>query len=106
MVLFVLTPDPAVVRWCSRGFDTGHPGFILVPIAIGHDQTDRITALEDARNNLGLAILSALTHGDTPEGLAILDTVVEAVSFSALKGRACSSSSHLAGVVQAASSAA
>ena len=80
VVLLVLTPDPAVVRWCSRGFDTGHPGFILIPITIGPDQTDRITALEDARNNLGLAVLSALTHGDTPEGLAILDTVVEALN--------------------------
>ncbi|WP_157964034.1 hypothetical protein [Actinocorallia populi] len=80
VVLIVITPDPAVARWCARGFDTGHPGFILAPLCIGPEETDRITDLEEARENLELAFMSALTHGDTPQGLVILDTFVEALN--------------------------
>ncbi|MEO3786836.1 hypothetical protein ABGB12_26210 [Actinocorallia sp. B10E7] len=89
VVLLVLTPDPAVLRWCAKGFHLGHPGLILCPLGIGPDDIDRITDPEEARNNLELAVLSALAHGDTPQGLAILDTVVEAMNSAELDKACC-----------------
>ena len=79
VVLMVLTPSPSVVRWCSEGFDLGHPGLILCPLPLGPDKIDKITDPEQAKQNIQLAFASALTHGDGPLGPAILDALAEAL---------------------------
>jgi hypothetical protein len=79
VALLVFTTDPAVAAWCARGFDLGHPGLVLIPLVIGPGDIEAITSVHEAAANIELAVLSALTHGDTPQGPAVLDTVTRAL---------------------------
>ncbi|AUX46759.1 hypothetical protein SOCE26_082680 [Sorangium cellulosum] len=69
--LLVVTIDPKMARWCSQPIDTGHPGWLLVPLVLGPQGVPVITDAELAKAAPELAVLSALAHGQGEAGEAI-----------------------------------
>ena len=64
--LLVITVDDAVARWASRSIELG-PGSRCRPWVVGPSNTPAITELEDARENVELAVLSAIEHGQSTD---------------------------------------
>jgi hypothetical protein len=64
--LLVITIEDAVARWAGRWIDVG-PGTQCKPWVIGPSNTPAITALQDAQENVELAVLSAIEHGQSPD---------------------------------------
>ena len=60
--LLVITIDEAVSRWASKPIELG-PGSRCQPWVVGPSNTPVITELQDARENVELAVLSAIEHG-------------------------------------------
>ena len=64
--LLVITIEDAVARWAGRFIDVG-PGTRCTPWVVGPSNTPMITALQDAQENVELAVLSAIEHGQSPD---------------------------------------
>src|SRR6267142_4829361 len=58
MCLLVITVEDAVARWAGRSIDVG-PGTRCKPWVVGPSNMPAITALQDAQENVELAVLSA-----------------------------------------------
>jgi hypothetical protein len=76
-VLLVVCPDKGVARWCAQPIRIGHPGFTLEPLVCGPEEIPMITDPAVAVRDLHLTTLSAITHGDKPEGRSVLKTFAE-----------------------------
>jgi hypothetical protein len=77
--LVVICPDRATARWASLPIETGHPGLTLTPLVIGPDNTPVITDVAEAIGDIGLAAVSAITHGMDPQIQTILATLTQAL---------------------------
>jgi hypothetical protein len=64
--LLVITVDEAVARWAGRPIDLG-PGSQCKPWVVGPANTPTITELRDAKENVELAVLSAIEHGTSTD---------------------------------------
>ncbi|WP_437875623.1 hypothetical protein [Sorangium sp. So ce513] len=69
--LLVVTIDPAMVRWCSRPIDTGHPDWTLKPLVLGPEGVPVVTDAEQARAAPEVVVLSAMAHGQGEAAEAI-----------------------------------
>jgi hypothetical protein len=76
-VLLVVCPDAAIARWCAKPIHVGHPGWVLSPLVYGPEQIPVMTDPSVAARDPDLATLSALAHGDGPEGKAVLEVFAE-----------------------------
>ena len=79
--LVVVATDATIARWAGRPIETLQPGSPFVPLVLGPSDIPRISAAE-ARQQPWLAVLSALTHGNEPDGAAI--TLAAFAGLSAL----------------------
>ncbi len=70
--LLVVTNNKARARRLSRKIVIGHPGFALEPLVLGPEQVPRIDTIAEAQKYPELGLLSALAHGNEPDGLAIV----------------------------------
>jgi hypothetical protein len=77
--LLVVTPDAGVARWCAQPIELGHPGFVLHPLVVGPHAIPRVTEARVAREDLELAVLSALAHGRGAAGQEVTRAVLEAL---------------------------
>ncbi|MGA4996310.1 hypothetical protein [Nonomuraea bangladeshensis] len=77
--LIVICPDHTVARWALRVIETGHPGLELTPLVIHPDNTPLITDVEQAKENIGLAIMSTIIQSKNPRFLAVQDAVMKAL---------------------------
>jgi hypothetical protein len=75
-VLLVMSPDPAVAKWCAGPIDLGHPEWILRPVVLGWDRVPVLTDPEEATRSPELAVLSALAHGVRDGHEKVLDTLL------------------------------
>jgi hypothetical protein len=64
--LLVITIEDAVARWAGRSIDVG-PGTRCKTWVVGPSNMPAITALQDAQENVELAVLSAIEHGQSPD---------------------------------------
>ena len=64
--LLVITVEDAVARWAGRSIELG-PGTRCNPWVVGPSNTPVITELEDAKENVELAVLSAVEHGQSTD---------------------------------------
>ena len=64
--LLVITNKHAVADWAGKSIDLG-PGTRCKPWVIGPSNMPAITALQDAQENVELAVLSAIEHGQSPD---------------------------------------
>ncbi|WP_437996576.1 hypothetical protein WMF26_36995 [Sorangium sp. So ce185] len=69
--LLAVTIDPKMTRWCSQPIDTGHPGWILVPLVLGPQGVPVVTDAEQAKAAPEVVVLSAMAHGQEEVGEAI-----------------------------------
>jgi predicted transposase YdaD len=59
--LLVITIEDAVARWATKSIEVG-PGTRCTPWVIGPSNTPAVTELQDARENVELAVLSAIEN--------------------------------------------
>ena len=64
--LLVVTIEDAVARWAARSIELG-PGAYCTPWVVGPSNTPAITELQEAKNNVELAVLSAIEHGKSAD---------------------------------------
>jgi len=64
--LLVITIEDAVARWATRLIELG-PGSRCKPWVVGPANTPVITELRDAQENVELAVLSAIEHGQSTD---------------------------------------
>jgi hypothetical protein len=64
--LLVITIEETVARWAGRSIELG-PGTRCNPWVVGPSNTPAVTGLQDARENVELAVLSAIEHGQSPD---------------------------------------
>ena len=62
----MITIENAVARWAARAIELG-PGSLRSPWVVGPSNTLAITELEEAEENVELAVLSAMEHGKSPD---------------------------------------
>jgi len=82
--LLVITLDASVARWANRSIELG-PGSRCQPWVIGPSNAPVVTGLEQAKENVELAVLSAVEHSRNPDtelaarivhaALAAVDTI-------------------------------
>ncbi len=68
--LLVITIADAVARWAGRPIELG-PGTRCIPWVVGPSNTPTVAELQDAEENVELAVLSAIEHAQSKDvGLA------------------------------------
>ena len=81
-VLIVITQDSDTARWAAKPIRFGVPGYeslIVRPLVLGPDNVPLIADEREARRDVPLAVLSAMTHGRGPQVPAILEHLVAAL---------------------------
>jgi hypothetical protein len=64
--LLVITTENTVAHWAGRSIELG-PGTRCRPWVVGPSNTPVITELQDAQENVELAVLSAIEHGQSAD---------------------------------------
>ena len=64
--LLVVTVEDAVTRWAGRSIELG-PGTRCNPWVVGPSNTPPVTDLQHAKENVELAVLSAIEHGQSTD---------------------------------------
>ena len=64
--LLVITIEDAVARWAGRSIELG-PGTRCNPWVVGPSNTPPVTDPQDAKENVELAVLSAIEHGQNTD---------------------------------------
>jgi hypothetical protein len=77
--LVVICPTRKAARWAAREIHTGHPGLILKALIIHAGNTPVITDLAQATENIGLAIISAITQSEHPKFATIFAVLQQAL---------------------------
>jgi hypothetical protein len=77
--LLVVAPDPAVAAWCAQPIEIAIPGFVLCPPVLGREAVPVVTDPAEAARRPELAVLSAMAHGEGPQGAAIAAAVMPAI---------------------------
>ncbi len=75
-VLLVVTPDERVATWAAKPIDVGLGFGTLQPIVLGPARVPEITDRADATAEPELAILSAVAHGNGPNGSAVIEAAI------------------------------
>ena len=75
-VVLVVTPDERVATWAAKPIDVGLGFGSLRPIVLGPASVPEITDRADATAEPELAILSAVAHGNGPNGPAVLEAAL------------------------------
>ena len=66
--VLVVAPDPSVADWARYPIDTGQPGSPFIPLVLGPEAVPQVRDVKQAEQAPELAVLSALAHGNGPEG--------------------------------------
>ena len=74
--LLVVTFDEAVANWASKPIDIGQPCSNFVPVVLGPRAIPYITNIEQAKFAPEMAVLSALAHGNEPQGVEVALAVI------------------------------
>ncbi len=78
--VLVVSPDPGVARWASTPVRIGPSGSTFVPLVLGPSAIPVVSNAEEARAMPELAVLSAVAHGNDPDGASVALAAVHAVS--------------------------
>ncbi len=76
--VLVIATDTAVAAWASEAIDLGL-GQAIAPLVLGPSVVPEITDPARAEEETELAILSAVVHGNGPNGLAVVQAVFGAL---------------------------
>ena len=78
--LLVLASDDALARWSCEPIELGPSMGSMTPLALGPSTLPVVTDREAARRAPESAVLSALAHGNDPDGLQILTVMLSGVA--------------------------
>jgi hypothetical protein len=78
-IVLVVAPDADVATWAMEPIDIGLGRGSLSPLILGAAIVPEVTDVHLAERETALAILSAVTHGNGPNGLAVVQAVLSAL---------------------------
>ncbi|WP_437314118.1 hypothetical protein [Sorangium sp. So ce385] len=78
-VVLVVAPDAGVAAWAAESIDLGLGLGHVAPLVLGPAVVPEITDPVDAEAETELAVLSAVAHGNGPNGLAVVLTALVAL---------------------------
>ncbi|AUX25439.1 hypothetical protein SOCEGT47_059860 [Sorangium cellulosum] len=78
-VVLVVAPDAGVAAWAAESIDLGLGRGHVEPLVLGPAVVPEITDLADAEKEAELAVLSAMAHGNGPNGLTVLQAALAAL---------------------------
>ena len=78
-MVLVVAPDGDVATWATENIDLGLGLGVVQPLVLGPATVPEVTDPAEAENELELTILSAMTHGNGPKGLAIVEAALNAL---------------------------
>lgn len=72
VVVLVVTTDPSVAAWAAEPIDLGLGLSTVKPLVLGPSVVPEVTDPVEAEREKELSILSAVAHGNGPNGLAVV----------------------------------
>ncbi|WP_437963859.1 hypothetical protein WMF04_29540 [Sorangium sp. So ce260] len=75
----MVAPDPDVAAWAAESIDLGLGLGHVEPLVLGPAVVPEITDPADAEAETELAVLSAVAHGNGPNGLTVVKTALVAL---------------------------
>jgi hypothetical protein len=78
-VVLVVAPDEAVAAWAAENIDLGLGCGNVEPLVLGPAAVPEITDPALAEQEVELAVLSAVAHGNGPNGLAVVQAALVAL---------------------------
>ncbi|MGK4003894.1 hypothetical protein WMF31_14775 [Sorangium sp. So ce1036] len=78
-VVLVVAPDAGVAAWAAESIDLGLGRGHVEPLVLGPAVVPEITDPADAEKETELAVLSAVAHGNGPNGLTVLQAALAAL---------------------------
>jgi hypothetical protein len=78
-VVLVIAPDAAVAAWAAENIDLGLGLGNVKPLVLGPAAVPEITDPAEAEKEPELAVLSAVAHGNGPNGRAVIETALVAL---------------------------
>jgi hypothetical protein len=78
-IVLVVAPDEKVAAWASAKIDLGLGLGIIQPLVLGPGVVPQVTDPAEAEKETALAILSAVAHGNGPNGLAVVQAALSAL---------------------------
>ncbi|WP_437933815.1 hypothetical protein [Sorangium sp. So ce341] len=78
-VVLVVAPDAGVAAWAAERIDLGLGLGHVAPLVLGPAVVPEITAPGEAEAETELAVLSAVAHGNGPNGLAVVRAALVAL---------------------------
>jgi hypothetical protein len=78
-IVLVVATDPQVATWAAEKIDLGLGLGSIQPLVLGPAVVPEVTNEADAQKETELTILSAITHGNGPNGLAVVFAAIAAL---------------------------
>ncbi|WP_437617815.1 hypothetical protein [Sorangium sp. So ce1151] len=78
-VVLVVAPDAGVAAWAAENIDLGLGLGNVEPLVLGPAVVPEITDPADAEHETELAVLSAVAHGNGPNGLTVVQAALVAL---------------------------
>ncbi|WP_437709181.1 hypothetical protein WMF45_33110 [Sorangium sp. So ce448] len=78
-VVLVVAPDAGVATWAAENIDLGLGLGHVEPLVLGPAVVPEITDPNEAENEIELAVLSAVVHGNGPSGLNVVQAALAAL---------------------------
>ncbi len=78
-IVLVVTPDAEVGTWAAEPMDLGLGLSVVRPLVLGPAIVPEVTDQAEAENEAELSILSAVAHGNGPNGLAVVMATLAAL---------------------------
>ncbi|WP_437916247.1 hypothetical protein WME73_15810 [Sorangium sp. So ce302] len=78
-VVLVIAPDAGVADWAAENIDLGLGLGNVEPLVLGPAVVPEITDPADAEKDTELAVLSAVAHGNGPNGLTVVRAALVAL---------------------------
>ena len=79
-VVLVIAPDAEVAVWAAQPIDLGLGFGTLRPVVLGPASVPEVTDSAVAERETELAVLSAMAHGNGPNGLAVVQAALVALA--------------------------
>jgi hypothetical protein len=78
-MVLVVAPDVDVAWWAAQPIDLGLGLGTLRPLVLGPASVPEVTDLEEAAREIELTVLSAVAHGNGPNGVAVVKAALFAL---------------------------
>jgi hypothetical protein len=78
-IVLVVAPDEKVAAWAAETIDVGLGLTTVQPLVLGPAVVPQVTDPAEAEKETELAILSAVAHGNGPNGLAVVTAALTAL---------------------------